>query len=138
MAYKGRIKELLTNVGAEPGDEIEFAFNAEIIRGILVPNSRVSPDDVIVIKLPNGYNAGLYVDPDTEIRVIEKIQKIEGKTTAPEDQDTNKPIISILHTGGTIASRVDYRTGAYHRRIVRKMFWRCFPRFMTKRRFKAD
>ena len=111
MAYKGRIKELLTNVGAEPGDEIEFAFNAEIIRGILVPNSRVSPDDIIVIKLPNGYNAGLHVDPDSEIRVIEKIQKIEGKTTAPEDQDTNKPIISILHTGGTIASRVDYRTG---------------------------
>ncbi|MEK0322433.1 MAG: Glu-tRNA(Gln) amidotransferase subunit GatD, partial [Nitrosopumilus sp.] len=70
-----------------------------------------SDDKHIVLKLKSGYNIGL------EIAKIEKIEKNQStKKIIEKDEKIEKvaglPKILLLSTGGTIASKIDYRTGA--------------------------
>jgi len=79
--------------------------------GILMPRYETSEDSHIVLKLKSGYNIGI------ELEKIERIEKISSseKTVVKENtKQTNPdlPKILLLSTGGTIASTVDYRTGA--------------------------
>lgn len=105
--------EILSRWGAKPGDLIRIRRKGEEFTGVLMPAHDFSGDDIVVIKLENGYNIGIEVDEDTEIEVIERgRQKERVKKTVSFDPD--KPTVSILGTGGTIASYVDYRTGAVH------------------------
>lgn len=91
----------------ESGDKVKLATKTETLSGILMP----SPDEkVVMIKLDNGYNLGFPKKEVTSITVLEKVA-VKKETSAPVPQHKNLPIISILHTGGTIASKVDYRTG---------------------------
>lgn len=98
----------------EPGDLIEVVDDdGRIIRGILMPHHEFSQKDIITLKLGSGYNIGVRPrDPDSVVL----ISKAEPKNTKNRDipSDPSKKTISVLSTGGTIASYVDYRTGAVH------------------------
>jgi len=79
--------------------------------GIVMPRYEHSDDKHIVLKLKSGYNIGL------EIEKIEKIEKnphVEKNIQQNKEIEKNKnlPNILLLSTGGTIASKIDYRTGA--------------------------
>jgi len=66
----------------------------------------------VVIKLDNGYNIGLDA-AKSRIALLQKCQesqKIQSHRPLPRKEGL--PLVSILSTGGTIASKVDYRTGA--------------------------
>lgn len=80
--------------------------------GIILPRSETSDHLHIVLKLRSGYNVGILAEKVLDI-------KIEGRKEAiykiPEKAfpfDPAKPNVKLLGTGGTIASRLDYRTGA--------------------------
>lgn len=107
-------EKVLSRCKAKPGDLIRIKKGEEEFIGILMPSHDFSGGDIVVIKLKNGYNIGVEVDDTTEIEIIEKgeITKKKIKKTIPFDP--RKPTVSILGTGGTIASYVDYRTGAVH------------------------
>jgi len=65
-----------------------------------------------VIKIHNGYNVGL--DVSTVESIVES-GRIEAHYKIPEKEfpfDPDKPDVRLFGTGGTIASRLDYRTGA--------------------------
>ena len=81
--------------------------------GILMPHHQFSDDDIITIKLDNGYNIGLAADKDTKITLLEK-HKDSAKKSKEIPFDKNKPTVSVIGTGGTIACYVEYRTGAVH------------------------
>jgi glutamyl-tRNA(Gln) amidotransferase subunit D len=49
-----------------------------------------------------------------EIKVIEKYKEAKSTPKSQIKKDSKKPTIAILHTGGTIASKVDYRTGGVY------------------------
>ncbi len=91
------------------GDFVEIVTDEETLRGIVVP----SPDEnTIVLKLQSGYNIGVYKSKIKSTKVIEPSK--ESKKQGPkehEKHDKGQKNISILHTGGTIASKVDYKTG---------------------------
>ncbi len=92
----------------KPGDAVEIVTDDETIKGIIVQ----SPDpDSEIVKLQSGYNIGIKKDRIRNIKVIEaeKEKKERAKEHAQHKKDLLK--ISILHTGGTIASKVDYKTG---------------------------
>ncbi|MBI2668620.1 Glu-tRNA(Gln) amidotransferase subunit GatD [Candidatus Woesearchaeota archaeon] len=90
-----------------PGDKVKLTAKKETVEGILMP----SPDEkVILLKLSTGYNVG-FPKKDAKITVLEKAKKSKTISSAKITTQKNLPTISILHTGGTIASRVDYRTG---------------------------
>jgi len=91
------------------GDRVSVERNGISYEGMLMPSRR---EDHVVIKLDNGYNIGMYL-PASQVRLVEKGQELKplGKDK-PLRQRPDLPQVSILSTGGTIASKVDYRTGA--------------------------
>jgi glutamyl-tRNA(Gln) amidotransferase subunit D len=95
----------------KPGDKVKVTTKDEVVEGILMPNEET---DSIVIKLDSGYNVGI---EKTKIKKIEKTG--EGKAlhishAKKIKKNPKLPNITILHTGGTIASKVDYKTGAVY------------------------
>lgn len=98
-----------------PGDRIRVDSDDRTYEGVLLPSST---DDHLVVKLEGGYNVGIDRD-GTDIDVLaEDVYEIDGAQDGDEDEastvefDDDLPTISLISTGGTIASTVDYRTGA--------------------------
>jgi glutamyl-tRNA(Gln) amidotransferase subunit D len=93
---------------ANPGDKVKVITKDKEIEGTLMPNQET---DSIVIKLENGYNIGIEKSNVKKIEKISEGKKIEVKKVKTKS-NSKLPNIMILHTGGTIASKVDYKTGA--------------------------
>lgn len=107
------IQKLLKEGGIEEGDFIEIRKGKETYKGILMPHHSFSGEDVVIIKLENGYNIGIKIDDECEVHLIKK--RMERKKEKKEISfDETKPLVSLIGTGGTIASYVDYLTGAVH------------------------
>ncbi len=66
----------------------------------------------VTIKLANGYNASYGVNEIVSIKVIGMLDEPDSTTSSQLAFKDNLPHIRIIHTGGTIASKVDYKTGA--------------------------
>ncbi|MBU4373964.1 MAG: Glu-tRNA(Gln) amidotransferase subunit GatD [Euryarchaeota archaeon] len=94
---------------AETYDKVRVESKGKKYEGTLMP----SQTDSIVLKLKNGYNIGIKWD-FASITLLEKKQekKIQETISKLTYKKKGLPNISILSTGGTIASKIDYRTGA--------------------------
>ena len=91
------------------GDRISVERNGMSYEGVLMPSRRAGH---VVIKLNNGYNIGLRAK-ESDLKLVEKGQELKPlESDKPLQQKAGLPQVSILSTGGTIASKVDYRTGA--------------------------
>ena len=108
--YKGKSFEYLQQKDVNVGDSIKVISDLTYT-GILMPRYETSKDSHIVLKLKSGYNIGIELD---EIKDIEKISSPEEVAIEENVKKTDSalPKILLLSTGGTIASKVDYRTGA--------------------------
>jgi glutamyl-tRNA(Gln) amidotransferase subunit D len=109
--YRGKAFEAVKKAHVEIGDIIRVVKGSEIYEGILIPRSEYGDEKHVVMKLKNGYNIGVEITPDSK---IEKIGEGTKPTFAPPplpEQRPGLPKVAIISTGGTIASRVDYRTG---------------------------
>lgn len=90
------------------GDRIKIEKEGVEYEGIVMP----STNEHIVLKMSNGYNAGISIE-NSKITLISKSQKSSlSHASKTFSASNNLPKISILSTGGTIASKIDYRTGA--------------------------
>ena len=105
------------------GDKVRIATNNESFEGILMP----SDDKFAVIKLSSGYNVGVNRDRIKELSFIEKLESEEESVSKKSSKNPRLPIISILHTGGTIASKVDYKTGGVISRFSPEELLSKFP-----------
>ena len=108
--YKGKSLDYLLTKDVSICDSIKIISDLTY-EGILMPRYETSEDSHIVLKLKSGYNIGIDL---TEIKDIEKVsspKQVTGKKSVKEN-DSSLPKILLLSTGGTIASKVDYRTGA--------------------------
>ncbi len=91
----------------ELGDRIAVTKDGVRREGVLMP----SVSGKIVIKMDSGYNAGF--DPDrSAVELLGKGKPLKVPPPPPLRHREGLPKVSILSTGGTIASKVDYRTGA--------------------------
>ncbi len=102
----------------KPGDKVKVVTKKGVEEGLLMP---YADEKVILIKLDNGYNVGFDKKDVKKITLLKKGLQISTKQKKEQKhpskkvaklEDKNLPTIAILHTGGTIASKVDYRTGA--------------------------
>ncbi|RLG78023.1 MAG: Glu-tRNA(Gln) amidotransferase GatDE subunit D [Thermoprotei archaeon] len=112
--YQGKIRELLEKQGARIGSRIRIVKKPEVyIEGLLMPKHSFSSPSTIVVKLDNGYNIGVAVDSNTRVEIIEEKVRVRAPEK-PIVKQTRKelPRIKIISTGGTIASKVEYETGA--------------------------
>ena len=113
MAQKKFITEKIKKAKAEVGDKIKIENKKVKKEGVLMPHHQFSDEDIVTIKLDNGYNIGIAIDKDTKISLVSK-HKIVKKKAKEIPFDKNKNTVSVIGTGGTIACYVDYRTGAVH------------------------
>ena len=95
---------------AKAGDRVKIITEKEEFEGILMPRPELLEKGFTVVKLDNGYNIGI---EDKKIKKVELLKgyksKKEKKTKIPFNK--NLPTVSILSTGGTISSKIDYKTG---------------------------
>jgi len=109
--YKGEALKFLKKVGAEIGDVIRVTKNGETYEGILIPRSEYGDEKHIIMKLKSGYNVGINITPKTQIKKVGAGIKPTFTPPPLPKQKSGLPKVAIVSTGGTIASRVDYRTG---------------------------
>ncbi|MEM3581382.1 MAG: Glu-tRNA(Gln) amidotransferase subunit GatD, partial [Candidatus Bathyarchaeia archaeon] len=110
--YKGLALEILQSIGAEVGDLIRITKAGQVYEGILIPRSEYGDDRHIVIKLRSGYNIGVRLTPNAKVEKVGRGEKPAFVAPPLPEQNPALPNVAIISTGGTIASRVDYRTGA--------------------------
>lgn len=110
--YTRSVMERLEKKGIRVGDKIKIESEDIKVQGILLPKSG-GESDTLVIKLDSGYNIGVKLTKNMKIEKIERKRLKKIKTRIGELKiHPNKPIVSILGCGGTVASKVDYETGA--------------------------
>ena len=110
--YTGPIRKKLMELNIKIWNRIRISSEKGVYEGILLPRTEFDAPNYYYLKLDNGYNVGIKYEPNQKIEVL-GYQK--GEYKLPEKSvkyDKNKPNIILLGTGGTIASRLDYRTGA--------------------------
>jgi len=95
------------------GDRVRVDRADQRYEGVLLPSSTA---DHLVVKLDGGYNVGIDRDAasvdvlESDVYDVESAQDEESSSEIEFDEDL--PTVSLISTGGTIASTVDYRTGA--------------------------
>jgi glutamyl-tRNA(Gln) amidotransferase subunit D len=110
--YRGDALKVLKEAHATIGDYIRVIVNGNIYEGILIPRTEYADDKHILIKLKSGYNIGLRVSSGIRIEVIRHESKPTFTPPKLPEEKEGLPKIALISTGGTIASKVDYRTGA--------------------------
>lgn len=110
--YKGRALSLLKSFDMRVWSEAEVKTTRGDFKGVLLPRSENDDDSHIVIKLSTGYNIGIDIDT---IEAMSEYNYKEIQYKIPEKEfpfSKEKHNVKLFGTGGTIASRLDYRTGA--------------------------
>ena len=118
----------------KPGDKVLIVTKKHKEEGLLIP----SPDkNTTLIKLDTGYNMGFHTKEITKITIL---QKFKSLTISKQKIKQNKklPTISILHTGGTIASKVDYRTGGVTSDFTPEQLIALFPELKHIANIKSE
>ncbi|WP_277553455.1 Glu-tRNA(Gln) amidotransferase subunit GatD [Halobaculum limi] len=113
-----------------PGDRVRVDHAGVTDEGVLMPSS---DEANLVLKLDGGYNVG--VDrADASVEVLERAARTVGDEDGQDDDaasavafDDDLPTIALISTGGTIASTVDYRTGAVTARFDAEDVLRAVP-----------
>ncbi|MGB9815129.1 MAG: Glu-tRNA(Gln) amidotransferase subunit GatD [Thermoplasmata archaeon] len=119
----------------ETGDLVEIKNKKGIFRGIVMPRHAFSGEDIIILKLDNGYNIGIKVDDETDIKIISK--GLSKKTERKSRINENGIPISVLGTGGTIASYIDYSTGAVKPAVSQEELLLAIPEIEENYRIKS-
>lgn len=117
------------NGNAKPGDRIEVHFGKLVYEGILL-ESPESEKGTILLKLGNGYNVGFNKKEIVKIEVLKKFSVKEDKYEIKND--SSKPNIAMIVTGGTIASRYDSKTGAVHPLDSPESLFKFYPELFNK------
>jgi len=110
--YRGLGRSLLERYAVGVWSDVCVETNEGCFEGLVLPRSETADDQHIVLKLVSGYNVGVTASSITAITELGR-RVVDYKI--PEKQfptDPAKPDVVLLGTGGTIASRLDYRSGA--------------------------
>ncbi len=110
--YKDEALRLLKLANCDVGDIIHITSKGKDYEGILIPRSELGEATNIIIKMKSGYNVGINAKGDVKVEKIGKGTKPSFASPPLPKQNPALPHVVIMSTGGTIASRVDYRTGA--------------------------
>lgn len=113
MEYPPRVRAVLERAKADQGDSVLVRAKGKRFEGILMPHHGFSDQDIVTVKLPTGYNVGIALAEVESIEVTAKGTSTIVQRRLPPPTE-GRPTVAILGTGGTIASYVDYRTGAVH------------------------
>jgi glutamyl-tRNA(Gln) amidotransferase subunit D len=112
-----------------PGDYVEIHLTKLIYEGILleVPETEKG---IVLLKLDSGYNIGFNRKDILKIVLVKKAK--EKKEEIEIKKDSSKPNIAFVITGGTIASRLDSKTGGVHPLQNSEDLFKFYPEVFSK------
>ncbi len=113
MSYSVSLSKALESIGAKEGSKLSVDSKGRTYVGTLMPHHDFSDENIVILKMSSGYNVGIRIYDDSSIKVLEQPSK-QKKEDVKIDSKDGLPDIVLIGTGGTIASYVDYRTGAVH------------------------
>lgn len=118
------------------GDRIKVITEDEQLEGILMPRPEILDEGFIVIKLDNGYNVGI---DKKKIKKLELAEAYHKPKTEKKDLKFNKnlPTVSVLSAGGTISSKIDYKTGGVYADYTAEDFVEMIPELENIANIKA-
>jgi glutamyl-tRNA(Gln) amidotransferase subunit D len=128
------VERMLKDAGAKPGDLVEVGVRTHAHRGILMPHSEFSDPQAIVLKLDNGYNIGVRPIPGS-LRLVEAREArgyADAGPAGPGPAKAEQGFIALIGTGGTIASYVDYETGAVNPALTTRELATAVPEVMGR------
>ncbi|HML04397.1 MAG TPA: Glu-tRNA(Gln) amidotransferase subunit GatD [Methanobacterium sp.] len=137
MGYRGASREFLESEGISIGDNVKIVKDDISYEGIILDRAEDADESHVVLKLDNGYNIGLSIN-NAKIELMAKGEKpkIELKHLVTE-KNANKQNISIISTGGTVASIIDYKTGAVHPAFTADDLLRANPELLEHANIKG-
>ena len=111
--YSESLSKTLETLGAVEGTRLSVSRDGRTYVGTLMPHHAFSGPDILILKMKSGYNVGVRITDSTEITVLEApVERVKPETEV--EFKKGLPKLVLIGTGGTIASYVDYRTGAVH------------------------
>ncbi|HMK54291.1 MAG TPA: Glu-tRNA(Gln) amidotransferase subunit GatD [Methanobacteriaceae archaeon] len=138
MTYHGKTKKFLELQGIKIGDQVLLKKKEIIYEGMLLDRAEDADDHHIVLKLASGYNIGVNIhDAQVELLTTGEKPKIELPPLEIK-KDSNKMDISIISTGGTVASIIDYKTGAVHPAFTADDLLRATPELLEEANIKGQ
>jgi len=121
----------------KPGDKVKILTQDKEYEGTLMPSLQETGKDTYILKLKNGYNIGIEKKTVKKTTVLKEYIPAKNKKDKIE-QDNSLPTISILHTSGTIASKIDYRTGAVYSSFSPEDLLKMFPELSKIANFRSN
>ena len=112
QGYKGEALETLKKYNIRVWSSAKVKTNRGNFEGTILPRSENDDDKHIVMKIATGYNVGIDV---YTVQDMDETGYKKANYKIPEKEfpySENLPRVKLFGTGGTIASRLDYRTGA--------------------------
>lgn len=120
MTYSKKTRELLEEKNIVEGERLRVVKGRNVFEGVLLPHPEASDasPDALIIKLDSGYNAGIKLEAGVTVEKLasRKLaapakEKPVVVSTAEKPRNARLPSVSLITTGGTVSSKVDYETG---------------------------
>jgi len=99
MDYPPRVRAVLDRANATHGDTVVVHAKGERYEGTVMPHHGFSGEDILTLKLPNGYNIGIAVGDIESVEVTAKQAGIGAERHLPPPTK-DKPTVAVLGTGG--------------------------------------
>ncbi|MDP2900818.1 MAG: Glu-tRNA(Gln) amidotransferase subunit GatD [Candidatus Bathyarchaeota archaeon] len=136
--YRGKLRELLTRAKVGVGDAVRVHTRGESYEGTLLPRVENADEWHIVIKQKTGYNIGIAHAEGLRVEKIGEAIKPEFRPPPLPPVKEGLPKVSIISTGGTIASRVDYVTGGVYAAMSSRDLLSIVPELADIAQIEAD
>ncbi|MDE1865099.1 MAG: Glu-tRNA(Gln) amidotransferase subunit GatD [Candidatus Micrarchaeota archaeon] len=114
MPYSEKILRALGKENIEVGDKLELVSGDFKLVGELMPKTEVGDPDTFVIKIDNGYNVGIRHAAASKVKLISKGTGAPKFESATMKSKPGLPKVAMIYTGGTIGSKIDYKTGGVY------------------------
>ncbi|MFC2114562.1 Glu-tRNA(Gln) amidotransferase subunit GatD [Bacteroidota bacterium] len=112
QGYKGQALDILKKFKVRVWAQVVVETTRGRFEGTILPRAENTDDEHIVLKIVTGYNVGLDINTVNEMKET-GYKKANYQIPEKEFPYTKGlPSVKLFGTGGTIASRLDYRTGA--------------------------
>jgi len=121
--YSKDLSDGLKKKGIEVGDRVKATAGDTEYEGLLMPRPHYGDPGILVLKMDNGYNTGVRAD---SFELLAKSRRPAG-ACGEHSETPQKGSIAILGCGGTIASKIEYKTGAVYPSISAQDLRAAFP-----------
>ncbi|MCL5112742.1 MAG: Glu-tRNA(Gln) amidotransferase subunit GatD [Candidatus Marsarchaeota archaeon] len=112
--YSDSLREEFRKAGVKEGDTVRVTIDGLSLEGELMPKPEIGSGSTLILKLKNGYNVGMIYGKGSKIERLKTGSSDISFPKASIKPSKGLPRVLILYTGGTIGSRVDYKTGGVY------------------------